>query len=77
MRMFDKALTGVTVVLGITAGTAMAQEFNLAFTPPLESHYGDGGKAFAETMSELSGGTITINLKPAGALGGEKATHTM
>jgi len=72
MRMFDKALTGMTVVLGITAGTAMAQEFNLAFTPPLESHYGDGGKAFAETMSELSGGTITINLKPAGALGGER-----
>ena len=72
MRMFNKTLTGVAVVLGMTAGTAMAQEFNLAFTPPLESHYGDGGKAFAETMAELSGGTITINLKPAGALGGER-----
>lgn len=72
MRMFNKTLTGVAVALGMTAGTAMAQEFNLAFTPPLESHYGDGGKAFAETMAELSGGTITINLKPAGALGGER-----
>lgn len=72
MRMFNKTLTGVAVVLGMTAGTAMAQEFNLAFTPPLESHYGDGGKAFAETMTELSGGAITINLKPAGALGGER-----
>ncbi|MGI3183874.1 TRAP transporter substrate-binding protein [Nioella aestuarii] len=50
----------------------MAQEFNLAFTPPLESHYGDGGRAFAEAMAELSGGTITINLRPAGALGGER-----
>ncbi|MBS9718090.1 TRAP transporter substrate-binding protein [Pseudohalocynthiibacter aestuariivivens] len=56
----------------MTATTAVAQEFNLAFTPPLESHYGDGGKAFAETMAELSGGAITINLKPAGALGGER-----
>ena len=72
MCMFNKTLTGVALVLGMTAGTAMAQEFNLAFTPPLESHYGDGGKAFAETMAELSGGTITINLKPAGALGGER-----
>ncbi|MCK0103301.1 TRAP transporter substrate-binding protein [Pseudohalocynthiibacter aestuariivivens] len=72
MRMINKTLTGVAVVLGMTATTAVAQEFNLAFTPPLESHYGDGGKAFAETMAELSGGAITINLKPAGALGGER-----
>lgn len=72
MRMFNKALTGAAVVMSMTAGLAAAQEFNLAFTPPLESHYGDGGKAFAETMQELSGGTITINLKPAGALGGER-----
>jgi tripartite ATP-independent transporter DctP family solute receptor len=70
--MFNKALTGAVVVASLTAGTAMAQEFNLAFTPPLESHYGDGGKAFAQTMGELSGGSITINLKPAGALGGER-----
>ncbi|MDP5333390.1 MAG: hypothetical protein NWR54_00155 [Paracoccaceae bacterium] len=40
MRMFNKTLTGMAVVLGMTAGAAMAQEFNLAFTPPLESHYG-------------------------------------
>ena len=72
MRMFNKTLTGVAVVLGMTAGAAMAQEFNLAFTPPLESHYGDGGKAFADTMAQLSGGSITINLKPAGAWGGER-----
>lgn len=45
---------------------------NLAFTPPLNSHYGDAGNAFAAKMEELSGGEITINLKPAGALGGER-----
>ena len=72
MRMITKTLTGLAVVCGMGATGAVAEDFNLAFTPPLESHYGDGGKAFADTMSELSGGSITINLKPAGALGGER-----
>lgn len=72
MRIFNKALAGATAVVSMIGGVAMAQEFNLAFTPPLESHYGDGGRAFAETMADLSGGTITINLRPAGALGGER-----
>jgi len=72
MRNLTKTLTVVAVVLGMTATAAVAEEFNLAFTPPLKSHYGDGGKAFASTMATLSGGKITINLKPAGALGGER-----
>jgi len=72
MRLMSKMLTGVAVVLGMAATGALAEEFNLAFTPPLDSHYGDGGKAFAAKMDELSNGSITINLKPAGALGGER-----
>ncbi len=60
------------VSLALIGGAEAAQEMNLAFTPPLNSHYGDGAKAFAETMAELSGGEIQINLKPAGALGGER-----
>jgi tripartite ATP-independent transporter DctP family solute receptor len=58
--------------LALIGGANAAQEMNLAFTPPLNSHYGDGAKAFAEKMAELSGGEIQINLKPAGALGGER-----
>ena len=58
--------------LALVGGANAAQEMNLAFTPPLNSHYGDGAKAFAEKMTELSGGEIQINLKPAGALGGER-----
>ena len=50
MRMITKTLTGLAVVCGMGTTAVVAQEFNLAFTPPLESHYGDGGKAFAETM---------------------------
>lgn len=72
MRMINTTLAGVTITLGLMASAVMAQEFNLAFTPPLDSHYGDGGKAFAARMDELSSGSITINLKPAGALGGER-----
>ena len=50
--------------LALVGGANAAQEMNLAFTPPLNSHYGDGAKAFAEKMAELSGGEIQINLKP-------------
>jgi tripartite ATP-independent transporter DctP family solute receptor len=72
MRIFNKSLAGLAVIVGMSASWATAQEFNLAFTPPLDSHYGDGGQAFADKMAELSDGSITINLKPAGALGGER-----
>jgi len=62
----------MTVACCLFASTADATEMNMAFTPPLNSHYGDAGKAFAATMDKLSGGSIVINLKPAGALGGER-----
>lgn len=72
MRFFTKSLTGLAVVASLVASAASAKDMNLAFTPPLASHYGDAGKAFAAKMEELSGGKININLKPAGALGGER-----
>jgi tripartite ATP-independent transporter DctP family solute receptor len=72
MRFITSTLTGLALVAGLSTSAAIAKEMNLAFTPPLASHYGDAGKAFAAKMEELSGGDITINLKPAGALGGER-----
>ena len=71
MRYINPVMAGLVLACGLTVA-ADAREMNLAFTPPLNSHYGDAGKAFAEKMEELSGGDITINLKPAGALGGER-----
>ncbi len=65
-------LAVITVACCIFTSTVNAKEMNMAFTPPLNSHYGDAGKAFASTMDKLSGGNIIINLKPAGALGGER-----
>ncbi|REC95063.1 TRAP transporter substrate-binding protein [Kushneria indalinina] len=63
-----------TLLAGATLGTdALAQRtMNLAFTPPLDSHYGDAGRAFADRIDSLSDGEINIALKPSGALGGER-----
>lgn len=72
MRFLTTTVTGLALAAGLSVSAVSAKEMNLAFTPPLESHYGDAGKAFAAKMDELSGGEITINLKPAGALGGER-----
>jgi len=52
--------------------SAQARDMNFALTPPLESHYGAAATAFAEKMAELSGGDITVNVKPGGVLGGER-----
>lgn len=64
----------ITVLTGTVLFTdAFAERtMNLAFTPPLESHYGDAGRAFADTLNTLSDGEINIALKPSGALGGER-----
>jgi tripartite ATP-independent transporter DctP family solute receptor len=62
----------MTAVLAASPVLAQSRTMNLAFTPPLDSHYGDAGEAFAAKIEELSGGDIAIALKPAGALGGER-----
>ena len=72
MRIITTTLAAAAIALGLGANAAGAKEMNLAFVLPQDSHYGDAAKAFAAKMEELSGGDITINLKPAGALGGER-----
>lgn len=62
------------LALMLAAGPVLAQGkvMNLAFTPPAESHYGDGARAFADKIAELSDGAFEVSLRPAGALGGER-----
>lgn len=72
MHILKTTLATATIALGLAATTVSAKEMNLAFALPMDSHYGDAGKAFAAKIEELSGGDITINLKPASALGGER-----
>ena len=70
LKLFTAAcMSGVILAAG---SVQAATEMNLAITPSLESHYGDGAKAFAAKIDELSGGEFKINIKPAGALGGER-----
>ena len=44
------------------ATLAEAKDMNFAFVTPADGHYGQGAKAFAAKMEELSNGEITINL---------------
>ena len=70
LKLFTAACMSAAM---LAAGSVQAAtEMNLAITPSLESHYGDGAKAFAAKIDELSGGEFKINIKPAGALGGER-----
>ncbi|SNY91657.1 tripartite ATP-independent transporter solute receptor, DctP family [Cohaesibacter sp. ES.047] len=71
----NKFLSSSLIVAGLLLASApvSAKTLNLGFTPPLDSHYGDAGKAFKAKIEELSGGDITVSLKPAGALGGERS----
>lgn len=68
------SVTASALAMLLAAGPALAQGkvMNLAFTPPAESHYGDGARAFADKIAELSDGALEISLRPAGALGGER-----
>mgnify|MGYP003125518884 FL=1 len=56
----------------LTATSLSAKEMNFAIVTPPDGHYGQGAKAFAEKMNELSEGEITINVKAGGSLGGER-----
>ncbi|WP_233192998.1 TRAP transporter substrate-binding protein [Acidimangrovimonas sediminis] len=71
---FLKAITtGAVLAVGtMYGGTTWARTLSFALTPPLESHYGAAAKAFAETLKTESGGKLTVNISPGGALGGER-----
>jgi TRAP-type transport system periplasmic protein len=56
------------------AGTALAQEtrqFTFGYDQPKTTGYGFAGDVFAETLAELSNGTMIINQFPGGQLGQE------
>ncbi|MFQ3788857.1 TRAP transporter substrate-binding protein [Halomonas sp. A29] len=76
MKTYSLKKTAIAIALALPllpGGIALAaQEMNLAFTPPLNSHYGDAGRAFAEEIERLSDGEFKIILQPASAMGGER-----
>lgn len=50
-----------------------ATEVNLGYAISSNSHYGEGSRAFKETLEQLSEGEFTVLAHPSGALGGERA----
>ncbi len=73
MSFMRTALGGVAVI-GLMTSAAAAQDltFDLGHSLASDSHYGDGYQAFADTIAELSGGSIEIVEQPSSALGGER-----
>lgn len=66
-------LAGLMLATSAFAATvADAKEMNFAIVTPADGHYGQGAKAFAEKMKELSGGEFVVNVKAGGSLGGER-----
>ncbi|MEO9337445.1 TRAP transporter substrate-binding protein [Mesorhizobium sp. SB112] len=73
MTYFSRIAQGI-LLGGMVAFSAplYAKDFNIAMTPPEESHYGAAAKAFKAKIEELSGGDIKVNIKSNGVLGGER-----
>jgi tripartite ATP-independent transporter DctP family solute receptor len=73
MTYFSRIAQGI-LFGGMVAFSAPlhAKDFNIAMTPPEESHYGAAAKAFKAKIEELSGGDIKVNIKSNGVLGGER-----
>jgi len=61
-------------VAGLMAATpAVAQQtLKMAYALSQQSHYGAGGEAFAQTIAQASGASITVQQFPNSALGGER-----
>ena len=69
LRHLALGLAGAALIAGpASAQTALKLGYSLAPT----SHYGVGASAMADTLSDLSGGEMTIEQFPANALGGER-----
>ncbi len=51
---------------------SQAKTINIAFTQTLDSQHGEAAKAFKQELETLSSKGFTVDLKPAGALGGER-----
>ncbi|WP_366655870.1 TRAP transporter substrate-binding protein [Fodinicurvata sp. EGI_FJ10296] len=73
MTILRTALGGAAAIALLSSGAA-AQDltFDLGHSLASDSHYGDGYQAFADTIAELSDGSIEIVEQPASALGGER-----
>jgi len=71
-RALTAAIGGIVAAALILPAQA-ATEVNVGYAIPSDSHYGEGYRAFKETLEQLSGGEFTAAEHPSGSLGGERA----
>ncbi len=58
--------------LAVAPLTVMGKTINIAFTQTMDSQYGAAATAFKTKLEKLSDHDFKVDLKPAGALGGER-----
>lgn len=73
MSFLKAIVTGAVLAAGtMSGGATWARQLSFASALPMQSHYGAAATAFADTLKEKSGGKLTVNISPGGALGGER-----
>ena len=72
MNALSRLAAGAALALGLTTGSATAQEITLTLghIAPPQTTYQDAAVRFADNLSQLSGGTMAVDIVPGGALGG-------
>lgn len=69
-------VTAIGTAIALTGFAFQAQaatEVSVGYAISSNSHYGEGSRAFKETLERLSDGEFTVSDHPSGSLGGERA----
>jgi len=73
MQTFSRWITSAVVAGLMAAAPAMAQQtLRMAYALSQQSHYGAGGEAFSQAITQSTGGKIQVQQFPNSALGGER-----
>ncbi|MEM9106363.1 MAG: TRAP transporter substrate-binding protein [Pseudomonadota bacterium] len=72
MNAISRLFAGAALAVTLGAGSTAAQDITLTLghVAPPQTTYQDAAVRFSENLSELSGGTMAVDIVPGGALGG-------
>ncbi|MDN7131295.1 TRAP transporter substrate-binding protein [Halomonas sp. MC140] len=72
-RTLVTAIGTAIALTGLAFQAQAATEVSVGYAISSNSHYGEGSRAFKETLERLSDGEFTVSDHPSGSLGGERA----
>ncbi|WP_235040603.1 TRAP transporter substrate-binding protein [Vreelandella profundi] len=72
-RTLVTAIGTAIALTGLAFQAQAATEISVGYAISSNSHYGEGSRAFKETLERLSDGEFTVSDHPSGSLGGERA----